>query len=167
MAAFLTFGHSNHALPDFLALLRGAGITALADVRSQPTCRFAVHFDEAPLRDAVESAGIRFVWLGDLLGGRPEDDRLRAADGRVLFDRAAESGRVRAGVGRLERGAARFSVAVMCAEEDPVACHRRLLVGRALQSAGHSVSHLRGDGRVQPEAALAPVALQQALFGGR
>lgn len=167
MADFLTVGHSNHALERLLELLRGAAITALADVRSQPVCRFATHFDGPRLRDAVEGAGIRYVWLGELLGGRPEDAGVRALDGRVLYDRAAATAAVRSGIIRLERGATRFKVAVMCAEEDPEACHRRLLVGRALLAAGHRVSHLRGDGRVQSEHELAPAVQQQVLFEGK
>ena len=90
------------------------------------------------------------------------------ADGHVRYDRVAESPLFLAGITRVESGIARYRVALLCSEEDPSGCHRRLLVGRVLAGRGTAVWHIRGDGRLQPEgdlvAAAAAAAPQATLF---
>lgn len=160
-----TVGHSNHAQEDFLTLLREHGIEALADVRSAPYSRYAAQFDKDQLRDAVSAAGIRYLYLGAELGGRPDGEEFYGEDGRVDYARVAQSRGFRVGIGRLETGIAEYRVALMCSEEDPAACHRRLLVGRALERRGASMLHIRGDGSVQAETPDEPTMRQLALFG--
>ncbi len=150
-----TVGHSNHPLDVFLNLLRQHGIQVLVDVRSQPHSRYAPHFDDSPLRTALIQEGIRYLFLGRELGGRPEDPQFYDAEGFVLYSRIAESSLFLEGVSRLELGIQQYRVAIMCSEESPAGCHRRLLIGRVLSGRGIMVSHIRGDGRVQTESELA------------
>jgi len=150
-----TIGHSNHPPEHFFQLLAQQQIDVLADVRSSPYCRYATHFNKEPLRAAVQAEGIKYLFLGDLLGGRVDDPRLCDADGHVLYGRVAETPGFRQGIRRLIEGLGKFRVALMCGEENPAECHRRLLIGRVLGQRGVAVFHLRGDGRVQSEAELA------------
>ena len=91
----LTIGYSTHALEAFIALLRRHHVTAVADVRSAPYSRFNPQFNREPLSEALESAGIRYAWLGNALGGRTDDPACHE-DGRIRYDRVAalQSGRV-------------------------------------------------------------------------
>ena len=154
MTSIYSIGHSNHDTETFLTLLRANGIEVLVDVRSQPYTKYAAHFSQGPLKDAVVGAGIKYLFLGKELGGRPIDDAFYDAEGRVYYDRVAVSPSFLEGIVRLENGISRFRVAMLCAEEDPTACHRRLLVGRVLEERGVTVVHIRGDGRVQLEQTL-------------
>lgn len=147
----LTLGHSNHPLERFLGLLRRHEIQVLVDVRSHPYSRFAPHFDSRSLKDAVTRASIKYLFLGKELGGRPDGPSFYDAEGYVLYSRVAESPLFLAGIQRLENGIQKFRVAMMCSEEDPTGCHRRLLVGRVLKGHGVQVDHIRGDGRLQSE----------------
>lgn len=162
-------GHSNHTAEHLLDLLAGPGIEVVADLRSSPRSVPAPQFDRATLEHALGERGIGYVWLGASLGGRPEADDLYDADGHVRYDLVARTDGFRSGLDRLLDGASRFTVAMMCAEEDPTACHRRLLVTRVLESEGTAtVAHLSGDGRVETEADLpSPPAdhVQPGLFG--
>ena len=150
-----TIGHSNHPLERFLDLLAQHRIAVLADVRSSPYSRYASQFNREALRPALQARKIKYLFLGDLLGGRAEDPQFYDDDGHVLYGRLAESPGFRQGIERLIEGLARFRTAILCGEEDPTDCHRRLLVGRVLQQRGVGVVHLRGDGRAQTEAELA------------
>jgi uncharacterized protein (DUF488 family) len=146
-----TIGHSNHPLPKFLDLLRGHGVELLIDVRSQPYARYAVQYNREALQAAIRDAGLKYLYLGDLLGGRVEGREFYDGEGHVRYDRVAASPEFQRGVERLLREMRGGRTAVLCGEEDPTECHRRLLIGRVLGGRGVAVRHLRGDGRAQTE----------------
>lgn len=146
-----TIGHSNQSLEQFLSLLKTHSVDVAADVRSQPYSKYAPQFDHDAMKRALSDSGLRYVYLGRELGGRPEGKDFYDPEGHVLYDRVAATSIFQEGISRLERGIREFRVAVVCAEEDPVACHRRLLVGRVLIDHGFRVEHIRGDGRIQTE----------------
>jgi uncharacterized protein (DUF488 family) len=150
-----TIGHSNHPLDAFCDLLARHRIGALVDVRSTPYSRYASQFNRETIGPALEGGAIEYLFLGDLLGGRAEDERFYDDQRRVLYDRVAQSAGFRQGIERLLTVAGGARVAILCGEEDPANCHRRLLVGRVLQERGVGVIHIRGDGRTQSEAEFA------------
>lgn len=151
-----TVGHSNHPLDRFVSLLKGQDIEVLVDVRSYPYSRYAPHFNDQPLKVSVKAADIKYLFLGKELGGRPKGAEFYDEDGHILYSRVAESPLFIEGITRLETGLQKYRVALMCSEENPSECHRRLLVGRVLGERGVTVRHIRGDGRVQIETELAP-----------
>jgi uncharacterized protein DUF488 len=146
-----TVGHSNVPLENFLALLARHQIATLVDVRSAPYSRYVPHFNRNALEPAVERAGIAYRFAGESLGGRPEGDEYYDAEGHVLYARVAQTPSFRRGIARLRELAANGRVAVMCGEEDPAGCHRRLLVGRVLAREGALLRHIRADGHVEEE----------------
>jgi uncharacterized protein (DUF488 family) len=164
----LTVGHSNQSVEHLLELLRLHGVTALVDVRSQPYSRYAIQFNRESLEPAVTNANLRYLFMGEELGGR-QLGKIPALDERLA--RADEVARLPAfqrGIDRLLDGAGRYQIAILCAEEDPTECHRRLWVGRALRAHGATVLHIRGDGRLDPDDALKrlepPAGEQLGLF---
>jgi uncharacterized protein (DUF488 family) len=167
----LSIGHSNQSLEAFLDLIRLHQIEVLVDARSHPHSRHAPHFDARPLKGAVNAAGIKYLYLGKELGGRPAGAEFYDADGHVLYGLVAQSPLFLEGIRRLEEGAQKYRIALMCSEENPTSCHRRLLIGRVLAARGITLDHIRGDGQIQTEAELANTeGTQQAgeqpgLFG--
>lgn len=162
-----TIGHSTHETSKFIQLLADVGIDVVADVRSQPFSRFNSHFNREPLRVALWAAEIRYVFLGNELGGRPPEPEYYDGDGHVLYGSVARAARFRRGLERLLDGAVEHRVAMMCSEEDPSHCHRRLLITRVLVDQAMSVIHLRGDGTEVSETDLRGLAnaIQPPLFG--
>ncbi len=164
----LTIGHSNHQISHFLDLLKSQTVQVVVDTRSQPYSEYASQFDQKPLKKALDGEGIRYIFLGRELGGRPDGDEFYDDQGHVLYGRVAETQLFREGLSRLEKGIREYKVAMLCAEENPAACHRRLLVGRVLLDHGIQVDHIRGDGRIQTEDEVAaetdPNRDQLALF---
>ena len=151
-----TIGHSNHTTDRFLELLRANQIDVVVDVRSQPYSSYQGHFSQVPLRQSLEAAGVRYLFLGQELGGRPPEPELYDADDHVLYGELAKTERFRRGLDRLIDGTTRFRVAMMCSEENPTTCHRRLLITRALQEsdAPVTVTHIRGTGELVDESVL-------------
>ena len=159
-----SIGHSNHSEEKFLELLRQHAIEVLVDVRSQPFSRYSPQFNDSNLKRALEAAGIRYVFLGDQLGGRPEGEEFLDDQGHALYHRMAESPVFLAGIERLQRDAGEHRLAIMCSEEDPAVCHRHLLVTRVLSGRGVNVLHIRADGRLETEEQIAPQEKQGVLF---
>lgn len=144
----LTIGHSRHSLEAFLGLLKQHGVTAVADVRSVPYSRFNPHFNRKSLEQSLVAHGIEYVFLGRELGGRPEDPSCYEG-GRVQYSRMESAEAFRNGMERIIRGADEHRIALMCAEKEPLDCHRTLLVARALAARGVTVAHILADGRLE------------------
>jgi uncharacterized protein (DUF488 family) len=145
----LTIGHSTHSKERFCELLVINGVTAIADVRSAPYSRYQPEFNRDTLQQTLAATGIKYVFLGKELGARPNDLGLYE-DGRVQYDRLAETELFRSGLTRVLQGARDYRLAVLCAEKEPLECHRALLVGRELERQGVEVSHILADGRLEP-----------------
>lgn len=146
-----TIGHSNHEFAKLLGLLRQHGVTAVADVRSAPYSRRYPQFSREPLEKALAEAGITYVFLGKELGARSDDPRCYE-NGSVKYDRLARTELFQSGLDRVERGIATHTISLLCAEKEPLDCHRTILVSRHLEARGVTVVHILEDGRLEPHA---------------
>lgn len=150
-ACIYTIGHSNQPMQHLLDLLNAHAIDVVMDVRSQPYSRYAPHFSRHSLESALVAAGFKYLFMGKELGGRPDGDAFYDAEGRVVYSQVEKADFFRDGIARLETGIQKYRVAMLCSEEDPSGCHRRLLVGRVLAQHGALLLHIRGDGRLERE----------------
>jgi uncharacterized protein (DUF488 family) len=162
-ATIYTIGHSTHPIERFVELLQIHGVQAVADVRSQPYSRFNPQFRREALRAALEAAGIDYLFLGRELGARSEDPACYV-DGKVNYERLARTALFEEGLRRAATAAFERRVALMCAERDPLTCHRTILVCRALADRGFAAQHIREDGRLESgNAALARLLVETGL----
>jgi uncharacterized protein (DUF488 family) len=147
-----TIGHSNIPAERFVAMLREAGVNRVADVRSVPASRHFPWFSKKNLMERLAVAGIAYQMTGESLGGRPRDQSLYR-DGVADYEAMAVQSDFCQALDRLIDNAAHSRVCLMCAEREPLDCHRCLLVARALAERGASVGHVLHDGSVEPHAA--------------
>ena len=143
-----TVGHSNHPTTKFLDLLRRHAVTTIADVRSAPYSQFAPQFSKEPLRRTLKAEGIKYAFLGHELGARSTDPACYE-NGRVQYDRLAQTDLFQVGIGRLVNGSDSECIAILCTEKDPLDCHRTLLVARALIERGLAAEHILADGALE------------------
>lgn len=141
----LTVGHSNYPIEQFIDLLRQNEVQVIVDVRSAPYSRYSPQFDKNPLDASLRLAGMRYLYLGRELGAR-SDDPAHYDNGRVIYGRLAQSALFKQGIERVLTGARQYRIALMCAEKEPLECHRTLLVARALDEAGVHIEHILADG---------------------
>jgi uncharacterized protein (DUF488 family) len=148
MPSLYTIGHSTHTTERLLELLSMHMVSAVADVRSAPYSRYNPQFNRDPLRAALRRAEIEYVFLGRELGARsPIADC--SIDGRVQFDLVAKTELFRTGRERLRAGMDTYRIALLCAEKDPIACHRMILVCRAMRAPDVSIAHILEDGELE------------------
>jgi len=146
-----TIGHSNIPIARFVALVRQAGVTAIADVRSVPLSRRLPWFSKNNLATRLSREGIGYLAMGDPLGGRPRDERLYR-EGVADYEAMANEPQYQDALDRLMMEAAHSRVCLMCAEREPLDCHRCLLVARSLAQRGVAVGHILHDGAIEPHA---------------
>lgn len=144
-----SIGHSTHSIEAFVTLLKKAHVAAIADVRSTPYSRWQPQFNKDTLRKSLEDDGIAYVFLGIELGGRGTDGSVRDEHGRVQYRSIAESAAFREGLRRVQAGSERMRIALMCAESEPLECHRGILISRLLVAQGARVLHIHADGRLE------------------
>ncbi len=164
--AVFTIGHSNAPLENLLSLLHENAIQVLVDVRSSPYSRHVPQANREPLEAALRDSGLKYLFMGEQLGGHPEGISVRDITGSLDYAKLADSERFREGLRRLMSGVAQYRVCLLCSEEDPARCHRGLLIGKELKKRGVDVRHIRHTGQVESqvelEARLTPV--QKTLF---
>lgn len=151
---FWTIGHSNHGRQKFLNLLAQHPITHVVDVRTHPYSRFAPWSRPETLQKHLQQHDITYKWQGKNLGGKPGPDRFYDDQGYVLYDRLARSPAFQQALQSLQDTLSSEAVCLMCAEENPLHCHRRRLVGHVLVEQGARMLHIRGTGRIETEADL-------------
>ena len=135
-----TIGHSNHPIERFVDLLKNGGVELLVDVRSVPYSRRFPQFSREKLAKSLEAAGIAYAWEGETLGGK-SGGSYTAAAARPEFKNT---------LGRLIERSADTTVCLMCAEKEPLDCHRTVLVSRRLVERGAAIEHLLADGHARP-----------------
>jgi uncharacterized protein (DUF488 family) len=155
-----TLGHSTHSIEHFIKLLRLHGVNAVADVRSRPYSRMNPQFSREAFSDVLRKHHIAYSFLGRELGARPEDRSCYVA-GRARHDLIARTPLFRSGLDRVADGCQRYRIALVCAEKDPMTCHRALLVCRHLVPLGFSIKHILANGEIEEhDASLRRLAVQ-------
>jgi len=151
IGTLFTIGHSNQEAGDFLSVLCAHDVKTLCDVRSRPGSFRFPQFNREPLEALLASAAFRYEFLGEALGGRPADPRAYHSDGRVDYGARRKSTEFAAGVDRLLELSRVANIVLMCAEEDPLQCHRFLMICPALLDRGLLPVHIRRGGILESQ----------------
>jgi uncharacterized protein (DUF488 family) len=148
MYPLFTIGHSNHSPDQFVDLLLQHNVTALADVRSAPYSRYLPHFNKPALETLLPQQDIRYVFLGAELGARPEDPGCYV-EGKAVYEKIAATEVFSQGLKRLLKGLQKYRIALMCAEKDPLTCHRAILVCQHLVPYNLEIAHIHSNGELE------------------
>lgn len=153
MKPIRTIGHSNHPIERFVDLLKAGKVERLVDVRSVPWSRRFPQFGRERLVRSLAEAGIAYAWEGEALGGKPQ-----AGGG---YDELAARPEFGDAIGRLITDGERSNLCLMCAEKEPLDCHRTVLVSRRLAERDVPIEHLLADGSVRPHAEIEEALLRK------
>ena len=146
-----TLGHSRHSVADFAVLANKHGVEMIVDVRGQPWSRFNPQFNREPFREALAAEGLGYRWEGDYLSGRPRDRRFYGEDGNVNWAASRAWPAFHEALDGVMELAGRERIALVCAEEDPLQCHRRFLLTPPLIDRKATILHIRKTGGIETE----------------
>ena len=161
-----TIGHGNRSLEAFLELLQRYEIAHVIDIRSQPYSRYTPHFSRAALEHSLKEHHIRYVFMGDTLGGRPQDASCYRED-KPQYDIIRTKPFYLQGIARLRIvWEKQLCVALLCSEAKPQECHRSKLIGNTLIEQQIQVSHIDESGYCKDQQAINMLLTggQQLLF---
>jgi uncharacterized protein (DUF488 family) len=149
-----TIGHGRRTIEDFINLLKKNEIDYLIDVRTFPYSRFNPQYNQKALSATLEKFGIRYVFMGDALGGRPKDTSCYV-DGKIDYDLLREKPYFRDGIERLKTAYRNGNrIALMCSESNPNQCHRTVLIAKVLNSENIPLLHIDEKGKLRSDADL-------------
>ena len=163
----LTLGYGKRSIDEAIRLLRQHDVRFLVDIRSVPWSRHHPDFARKALKEHLAGQDIIYLFLGEELGGRPNDQSCYDGNGRVDYEACRRRPAFGEGISRLRRAWEQGQrVALLCSESRPEACHRSKLVGAALAEEGIEVLHLDEDGTLisQEEVMNRLLAGQPGLF---
>ena len=147
-----TIGYGSRSVDEFIQVLQEHDIAYLIDVRSAPYSRYKPEFSREPLDAKLERHGIRYVFMGDTLGGHPDDDECYDVNGKVDYEMMKKTERYQIGIERLQTAAAQNQcVALMCSEGKPENCHRSKLIGESLEKRNIRISHIDENNELQSQ----------------
>ncbi|MEO5361719.1 MAG: DUF488 domain-containing protein [Nitrospirota bacterium] len=158
-----TIGHSDLPTNDFIKLLLTAGIDTLVGVRSSPYSRYAPQFNKENLVHSLQKTPVAYLYMGSQLGGFPKDAPIYRGK-HPDYDLLRKQAFYLDGITRLIATAATCKLAIMCSEEDPCQCHRRLLIGFDLHERGVKVIHIHHDGKTNEDDFKDMATVQLSLF---
>jgi len=146
MGTIFTIGHGTLSIEEFVNELKSFGILFLVDVRSKPYSKWCPHFNQDALQAHLKREGIVYEYMGDVIGGLPEDRTCYTND-KVDYIKYAQKDFFKGGIARLETASQKeVPVAIMCSEKAPKMCHRYKLIGAELVKKDIPVSHIVGVG---------------------
>lgn len=150
MKYIFTIGHSNHSMERFLELLCSQGTEAVIDVRSAPYSRYCPQYNKDALEKSLKSRGIEYTFLGRELGARRNEENCYV-DGQVKFELIARLPIFQEGLKLVINEIEKHKAALMCAEAEPLDCHRTILVCRQLKKIHPDlqITHILGDGTTE------------------
>lgn len=157
-----TIGHSNTEPVDFFKRLKQFDIQVVVDVRSQPYSQYVRAFDKESLESLCKKNGVKYLFLGKLLGGKPQDESVTDQQKKTGYHLLVEKDYFQSGINKLLELSKEQRVCVMCSEGGPEKCHRSKLIGPVLEEKGVRVMHILPDG-----AALDSEELQRKIDQGQ
>jgi len=170
MSEIFTIGYGGRETDEFVALLNEYEIDTLVDVRSQPYSRYAPDFCKERLSAILNRSGIEYQFMGDSLGGRPDDSHCYTYSPqrkkKLLDARKCESRDFyRNGIARLKTALSDGSrVVLMCSELEPHDCHRGYVLGKTLDGDEIEVTHIGRYGEPLSQSQIRETNYQEALL---
>ncbi|WP_428075296.1 DUF488 family protein [Candidatus Avelusimicrobium luingense] len=152
MKRIYTIGYAGFDIDTFLTTLRRYSISVLIDVRSVPKAsEYYEAYSKENLRPFLEQNGIIYRNYAHEFGAR-QNNREYFTNGYLDFKKFTQTETFKSGVEKIEKGLSlNYNFVLMCAEKDPINCHRNIMVAKAMRDMGFEISHILSDGSLQTQ----------------
>lgn len=150
--AIYSIGHGGRSIGELISLLKDNEISYVIDVRTKPRSRFHPQYNKERLDNHLKSENIRYVFMGENLGGLPKDESCYDTDGHVNYEKTKQQAFFKEGIARIKTAyEKKIRIACMCSEIDPCDCHRSKLIGEALKDIDIPMIHIGKHGELEDQ----------------
>ena len=161
MASVFTIGYATFNIDDFIEILKSHKISHLIDVRSNPVSEYYQDYNSFNLEPELKQHNIIYENLALEFGARQENKEFFSEGGFVDFEKFTQSDQFKKGLAKIKKGLELgYNFVLMCAEKDPINCHRSIMIGYAMQKNGIEVLHIMHDGQLQPQGEIDKILLE-------
>ena len=161
MASVFTIGYAAFNIDDFIEILKSHKISHLIDVRSNPVSEYYQDYNSFNLEPELKQHNIIYENLALEFGARQENKEFFSEGGFVDFEKFTQSDQFKKGLAKIKKGLELgYNFVLMCAEKDPINCHRSIMIGYAMQKNGIEVLHIMHDGQLQPQGEIDKILLE-------
>ena len=141
-----TIGHSNYTVEKLIDMLKHYNIDCVVDIRGTPYSKYNVQFDKETIRYTLSKAGFIYIYMAKELAAKRINKQSYNNEGYSDFEKVINEKEFLEGIERLKNGCNKgYNIALLGAMQEPIRCHRSILVGKALRKAGFDVKHILDD----------------------
>ena len=141
-----TIGHSNYTIEKLIDMLKKYNINCVVDIRGTPYSKYNVQFDKEIIRYTLTKAGFIYIYMAKEFAAKRDNKESYNKEGYSDFEKVIYEDDFKNGIERLKNGCEKgYRIALLGAMQDPIRCHRSILVGRALVENGFNVKHILDD----------------------
>ncbi len=152
MKQIYTIGYTSFQINDFIETLIKYKITCLIDVRSTPYSQHYSDYNKDTLEITLKNKEIIYRNYAHEFGARQENTIFYANGGYLDFNKFTSSNQFLEGVKKVTKGIEKgYKFALMCAEKDPINCHRSIMLGKGFKELGYNVDHIKANGQVETQ----------------
>lgn len=162
-----TIGHSNYSIDRFLDMLKFHNINCIVDIRGTPYSKYNVQYNKETISQTLTRKGYVYIYMGKEFAAQRGDKSLYTEEGYADFEKVVYDKDFLNGINRLKVGCRKgYRIALMGAKQDPISCHRCILLGRALKEHGFNVEHILDDYTLASQEELEKRLLKKYYAGG-
>ena len=141
-----TVGHSNYTVERLIDMLKHYNINCVVDIRGTPYSKYNIQFDKETIRYTLSKAGFIYIYMAKELAAKRINKQSYKEEGYSDFEKVIKENEFIEGIERLKNGCNKgYKIALLGAMQEPIRCHRSILVGRALRENGFNVKHILDD----------------------
>jgi uncharacterized protein (DUF488 family) len=141
-----TLGHSNYTIEKLIDMLKKYNINCVVDIRGTPYSKYNVQFDKEIIRYTLTKAGFIYIYMAKEFAAKRINKESYNEEGYSDFELVVNEKDFLDGIERLKNGCNKgYRIALLGAMQEPIRCHRSILVGRALIKYGFNVKHILDD----------------------
>ena len=141
-----TIGHSNYNVEKLIDMLRYYNINCVVDIRGTPYSKYNVQYNKETIRNTLIKEGFVYIYMAKEFAAKRDNKESYNKEGYSDFEKVIYEDDFKNGIERLKNGCEKgYRIALLGAMQDPIRCHRSILVGRALVENGFNVKHILDD----------------------
>lgn len=142
-------GHSNYQLEKLVDMLKKYNIDVVVDIRETPYSKYNVQYNKEVFQESLKKQGFKYIYMGNEFGARRSDKGTYTKEGYADFEKVEKEEIFLEGIERLVKGCKMgYKIALLGAMQDPIRCHRSILLGRVLEQRGFNIKYIMHEGNL-------------------